>query len=382
MVLADGRWIYFLALALSGIAAIFLNANQIEYSLLDSNGQVRKKRARAVYVVTFVLVGYIVFWAAIRNGIADTYTYIKSYNQLSTEIDLKELFFSGDVKAPLFVLYQIVLKRLGLDFHWFIGSVSVISGICIYYAFSHYSDDVAFSFYLFMTSLYFYSWLMNGSRQFLVVCIFFAAFRLIAEKKLVKILILVAICYFIHKTAILIIPIYFIANLKNWSYGIYICILGTMALALIFPDQFLSFLDDSLEEYNVVEQASGDDGVNILRLLVALVPAGLAFVYKKKLAEFDSPYVKIMINLSLITAGLYAVGVATSGILMGRLPVYTEIFNFLFLPFLIHQVIPKKVRGPIWVAAILLYFLHFYLQAKEGTYYTTDWFASLNNSVM
>ena len=381
MLFADGRWIYFLALLLSGLAVLYLNANQIEYSLLDAEGNVRQKRDRMVYMVTFLLVGYIIFWAAIRNGIADTYTYIQHYNSLSKEINLKELFTSDEVKAPLFELYQILLKRLGLNFHWFIGSVAVFSGACIYYAFSRYSDDVAFSFYLFMTSLYFYSWLMNGIRQFLVVCIFFAAFRLIAEKKLIKLLILVAFCYFIHKTAIIFIPIYFIANMKNWSYGIYACVLATMALALIFPDQFIALVDDSFQEYNVAEQLETDDGVNILRFMVAMVPAILAFVFKKELKEFNNPYINVMTNLSLVTAGLYAVGVATSGILMGRLPVYTEIFNFLFLPFLIRRVLPKQVRGPIWVAAILLYFLHFYLQAKEGTYYTTDLFPSLDSTL-
>lgn len=382
MLFERGRWIYFLALLLSGVAILYMNVNQIEYSLLDAEGQVRKRRDGIVYIITFILVGYIIFWVAIRNGILDTYIYIKHYNQLSTKIDLKYLFTSDKVKAPLFELYQIILRRMGLDFHWFIGSVSVASGICIYYAFSRYSDDVAFSFYLFMTSMYFYGWLMNGIRQFLVVCIFFAAFRLVAEKKFWKLLLLVAVCYFIHKTAIMIIPIYFIANMKNWSWGIYACVLATMALALIFPDQLLSLLDDSFDEYNVVEQTANDDGVNILRFLVAMVPAVLAFAYRKRLSEFDNPYIKVLVNLSLVTAGLYAVGVTTSGVLMGRLPVYTEIFNFLFLPFLIRRVLPKRVRGTVWVAAVAFYFLYFYLQLNEETYYTTDLIESLNNSVV
>ena len=359
-----------------------MNANNVEYSLLDAEGQVRKRRDGIVYIITFILVGYIIFWVAIRNGISDTYIYIKHYNQLSTKIDLKYLFTSDKVKAPLFELYQIILRRMGLDFHWFIGSVSVASGVCIYYAFSRYSDDVAFSFYLFMTSMYFYSWLMNGIRQFLVVCIFFAAFRLVAEKKFWKLLLLVAVCYFIHETAIMFIPIYFIANMKNWSWGIYACVLATIALALIFPDQLMSFLDDSFDEYNVVEQTANDDGVNILRFFVAMVPAVLAFAYRKRLNEFDNPYIKVLVNLSLVTAGLYAVGVTTSGVLMGRLPVYTEIFNFLFLPFLIRRVLPKRVRGTVWVAAVAFYFLYFYLQLNEKTYYTTDLIESLNNSVV
>ena len=134
---------------------------------------------------------------------------------------------SFDEKAPLFKAYQLILKKLGLNWHWYLGSIAVFSGLCIYYGVSKYSDDVALSCFLFIANIEFY-WLFNGIRQFIVVAMFFAAFRMIAEKKLVKFLLFVFVMYFIHTTAIILIPIYFIANMKNWSVGIVSCILATM----------------------------------------------------------------------------------------------------------------------------------------------------------
>ena len=373
------QWVYYLAIILCGFAALFMRANQVEYSLVDATSGAKRKRATAVYVVTFVLVGYIVFWAAIRNGIVDTFTYIKRFNALSTEISFDALFKNDEEKAPLWKLYQIILKRLGLNWHFFLGSVAIVTGIFIYKGISEFSDDVPFSFYLFMTGLYFY-WMFNGIRQFLVAAIVFASLRLITEKKLIKFLVLIATLYFLHKMVLIMIPIYFIANMKNWSYGIYTCVLATMAVVILFPGQFTALLDDSFEEYNVAEQFAKDDGVNIFRFLVAMVTPTLAFIYKKQIAEYDNKYINVMVNMSLITAGIYSIGVVTSGIYIGRLPLFTDMFGIILLPFIIKRVLPKNVRGPIWVASLIFYFVYFYLQLEEGMYYTTDWFRALDVS--
>ena len=202
-------WVYYLAILLCGFGALVLNANQVEYSLIDATSGKGVKRQKQVYLVAFLLMGYIVFWAAIRNGIVDTAEYIYGYENITTNIDLKKIFAS-DQKAPLFDLYRIVLRRMGFNWQQYLASIAIISGFCIFYGISKYSDDVPFSMYLFITGLHFY-WLFNGVRQFLVASIFFACFKWIVEKKLWKLLILVLILYWIHQTAWVIIPIYFIA---------------------------------------------------------------------------------------------------------------------------------------------------------------------------
>ena len=100
-----------LAIVLSGAAALLLNAGKAQYSLIDATNGSKTKRPAQVYLVAFVLVGYIVFWAAIRNGIVDTAEYIQSYQLRRTNVSLRELFNDENVDAPLFIFFQVVLKR-------------------------------------------------------------------------------------------------------------------------------------------------------------------------------------------------------------------------------------------------------------------------------
>ncbi|MBQ3431232.1 MAG: EpsG family protein [Clostridia bacterium] len=368
-------WVYYLALVLCGVGALILNSNQTEYSLIATTKG--EKRPKIVYFVTFMIIGYIVFWAAIRNGIVDTAEYIYGYEQMSTKINFSKIF-DKDNKAPLFELYQIILKRIGFSWQGFLAITAIISGFCIWFGISRYSDDVPFSCYLFITSMHFY-WLFNGIRQFMVAAVLFLCLRMITEKKFWKFMIIVLILYFFHKTVMIMIPIYFIVNMKNWSYGIYACVLATMAVVILFPSQFTALLDDSFEEFNVAEQFAQDDGVNVFRFLVAMVTPTLAFVYKEEMKKTENKYVNVLVNFSLVSAGLYAVGVVTSGIYIGRLPLYTDLFGLITLPYILKRVLPKQTKGVIWVASLLLYFLYFYLQSKDGgIYYTTNWFPAMD----
>lgn len=374
----SNEWVYYSAVLLCLFVAVLVNILQNQYSTaaIGPSSEKVKQSTRSAKVLTFIMLGYVVFWATIRNGVVDTRQYILSYEALDPNTRLIDAFAktegSFDEKAPLFKCYQLILKKLGFNWHWFLGSIAVFSGLCIYYGISKYSDDVSLSCFLFVADLEFY-WLFNGIRQFIVVAMFFAAFRLIVEKKLVKFLLFVFVMYFIHTTAIILIPIYFIANMRNWGVGIISCILATMAVVLLFPDRVNTWIDSAFADYGYLEAVSGDDGANILRVAVALVPPTIAFIYRREIKEYNNPYVNAMVNFSLITAGVYAVASVSSGIFIGRLPIYTETFNILLLPFIIRQIVPKRFKPILYFGCIVGYFLFFHLQAKDGRmYYTTD----------
>lgn len=381
---SSNSWVYYVAVFLCAFTAIIEFAVEDKYTIVGIGeiAEIQNRRKNIVKFIAFILIGYIVFWAAVRNGVADTRVYIQSYNLLKSDVGIFDSFIRNDDgsldKAPLFISYQILLKKLGLDWHFFLGSIAVFSGLCIYYGISKFSDNVSYSVFLFITSFDF-SWLFNGIRQFVVVAMFFAAFRLVVEKKFIKFLLLVFVMYFIHSTAIILIPIYFIANMKNWNFGILVCLLMTMALLLLFPNKINLWIDEAFSDYGYLAAVEDDDGVNILRVAVSLVTPVLAYIYRKDIARYNNPYINVMVNFSLITAGLYAIGYVTSGIYVGRLPIYTELFNILLLPFIICCVSSKKIRPILIFCSIVGYLLFFYLQTKDGSmYYTTDLFDSMN----
>lgn len=374
-------WVYYLGFVLCAFIAVIAHTLKDNYSIVRVGefAQGHYKRAASAKIFTFIIIGYLVFWAAVRNGIADTHSYIVSYNLCDPDTSIMSMLkLADEKKGVLFDVYILILKKMGLGWEFFLASVAIFCGCCIYYGISKYSDNVVFSCFLFMASMNFY-WLFNGIRQFIVVSLFFASFRMLAEKKLIRFLLFVFIMYYIHSTAIILIPIYFIVHMKNWSIGIYTCILTTMVIVLVFPDRVNEWIDNAFSEYRYLEAIENDDGVSIFRVLVALVTPTFAFIYRKPIEEYNNKYVNIMVNTSLITAGVYAVAFVSSGVFVGRLPIYTEVFNLILLPFIIDNIVPKRIKTLMYLCCIIGFFMFFHLQAKDGgIYYTTYLFDNMD----
>lgn len=70
---------------------------------------------------------------------------------------------------------------------------------------------------------------------------------------------------------------------------------------------------------------------------MAAVPSVLAFICRENIKEYNNKHINLWINTSVITVVLYTVGVISSGVFVGRLPIYTEIYNVLLLPFLLKK---------------------------------------------
>ena len=122
-------------------------------------------------VISFLLIGFITFWAAIRNGVADTATYISGYESTNPQVSFLEAF-KGNNKAPLFNVFKLAFKKLGVDYHFYLAAIAIISGVCIAYGIGAYTENVFLSAFIFVASTN-CMWLFNGIRQFLVVSIIY-----------------------------------------------------------------------------------------------------------------------------------------------------------------------------------------------------------------
>lgn len=95
----------------------------------------------------------------------------------------------------------------------------------------------------------------------------------------------------------------------------------------MFADRFTDILDNMLAETQYRDVVTDweqfqDDGTNMLRMLVYSVPAILSLIGIKYIRKADDPVVNICTNMSIAAAGLYVVSMFTSGIFIGRLPIY------------------------------------------------------------
>lgn len=314
-------------------------------------------------VVTFAV---IIFFAGARSHIADTSAYIRMFNDYPLFQNAQDIIFDDTAREPGFRLFSILVKTYISDnYTVWLYIIAVITGICVMIPLYRYSCNFGVSAFLFMSSCQF-TWMFNGMRQFLVAAIIFSCTGLILKNKNLLYIIIVCILSTIHQSALILIPMYFIAQGEPWNKRTLLFI-GCIILAMIFTSKFTNLLTDVVEQTDyassVNEFKATDDGTNIIRILVELIPVILAFVYRDKIKDKLTPIIKLSINMSLIASGLYIISkIAHSGILLGRLPIYFSMYNLILLPWLLKNIFDNKEKDLIYFVMIICYFAFFYCQ--------------------
>lgn len=322
--------------------------------------------ARAHLFMAVVTFAVIVFFAGARSRVGDTLAYIKMFNDYPLFQNAHDVIFDDSAREPGFRLFSILIKTfISNNYTVWLSIIAIISGICVMFPLYKFSCDFGVSAFLFMASCQF-SWMFNGMRQFLVAAIIFSCTGLILKNRALLYIIIVCILSTIHKSAFILIPMYFIAQGEPWNKRTLLFI-GCIVLAMLFTSKFTNLLTDVVEQTDyassVNEFKATDDGTNSIRILVESIPVILAFVYRDKIKEKLTPIIKLSINMSLIASGLYIISkVASSGVLLGRLPIYFSMYNLILLPWLLKNIFSDKEKDLIYYTMVLCYFGFFYYQ--------------------
>ena len=318
--------------------------------------------------MAFITFSVIIFFAGLRSGVADTWTYIDMFKEYPLWPDAYKFITDPSAREPGFRIFTVLIKTyISQDYQPWLFIIASISGICIMYPLYKYSCNYGMSVFLFMVSCQF-TWLLNGMRQFLVAAILFACTPLILNKKPIPYIIIVLILSTFHKSSLIMIPAYFIVDSEPWSKRSMLFIACTI-LAMMFTSQFTGLLDTVVENSDyatsIGEFKGNDDGTSPIRILVESIPIVIAFIYRDRIKEKLTPIVKISINMSLISSGVYIISkIAKSGVLLGRLPIYFSLYNLLLLPWLINNTFEKNERRLINFFMIICYLGFFYYQMK------------------
>ena len=132
--------------------------------------------------MAFVTFSVIIFFAGLRSGVADTWTYIDMFKEYPLWPDAYKFITDPSAREPGFRIFTVLIKTyISQDYQPWLFIIASISGICIMYPLYKYSCNYGMSVFLFMVSCQF-TWLLNGMRQFLVAAILFACTPLILNK--------------------------------------------------------------------------------------------------------------------------------------------------------------------------------------------------------
>ena len=336
-----------------------------------------REEKRCNYTYSILMFAVIIFFTGLRSSVGDTFNYITNFYNLDVENMSLLSIFKDSEGYQLYRAYGYIVKKfISEDSRVYLFGIALNSGTFAMIGYRRLSCNYTFSLILFMLSGKFL-WMMNGIKQFAAAALMFMVTKYItAPNKRYKYFIYLLIAYLIHPSAIILLPAYFIVRGKPWSTKIIVTI-GLSLLAITFVGEFTNFLDFATEDTvfdGSVKQFSDDDGSNIMRFFVAAVPPVLAFIKRKEVEEVNSPIVNVMINMSVVSACCYLVATFTSGILMGRVPLYFELTNFALLPWLLENVYETKDRKIFKIICLACYTVFFYFQVwgLEYTSYTLN----------
>lgn len=333
--------------------------------LYSSGGTISlSRRQEATGVQAFLAMFYLVFFLGMRSAGADTAAYLRSYADTQPGLGhAVRTLFNFREEETLFAAYGIVMKTLfGSNYTPYLFGIAAVSGFAVAKCLHRYSEGYFTSMLLFVLWGT-WSWMINGIRQFMAVALTFLALSLIEESKPIRYFIVVFIASRIHTSALLMIPVYFLVHGEPWSIRTLIAILVAV-FAVLFTSPFLGALETVTEgmDYNGVLSNSyflEDTGSNPIRTLVFAIPTVLAFMERDTIKHEAPDVIKICVNMSVICVCVSAIANVTSGIYIGRLPIYFSVYNMILLPWLFCHTDIKDRAG--WIPTLMLVYAAYFI---------------------
>lgn len=305
--------------------------------------------------------------ASLGTPIGDIPAYLMMYDQIPVSLGEFLHYLRSLEDRHGFALLSYIVKILsgGSDTAYRVVIASVQS-IPLIWVFRKYSVNYLVTVFLFVASASHMSWMMNGLRQFVAVTMIFMATDWLLERKYISYGIVVLLAATMHTTAIMMIPIALIVQGRAWNARTVLFIAASVVGMYVFGT-YTGLLDSMFEETTYAgaignAMSEGDDGTNPLRVLVNAIPLVIALVGKKQVDWENDPVANMCINATAISTGLYLISMVTSGITIGRLPIYVSLYGFILLPYLIKTVFTERSVRLVNIGMIGLYLAYYYYQ--------------------
>ena len=328
-----------------------------------------KKERRTAWWFAILVMSLLVYLAVNRSRyVGDTNTYIKTFNNSPTSISDFMEYYNGRGKDKWFyAVVALIHIFISKDYKVYFLILLCFQAYSLVKLYRKYSTDYFAAIYIFVTCGDYVSWMHNGTRQFTAVTICLLATTWMIEKKYIPAALTILLASQFHQTALLMIPIFFICIGKPWNKRTLLMLLGVVA-AITFVTQFTNLLDTALEETqyeNVVSdwKSWNDDGTNPIRVLVYSIPMIISIVGLRHIRKVDDPVINFCTNMSIVTTGLYLVSMVTSGIFIGRLPIYASLYsNGILLPWELKHMFNRDSSVLIHIAMYIGYLLLYFYQ--------------------
>lgn len=261
---------------------------------------------------------------------------------------------------PLMKLIVYLTRSIWDEGIFVILVLSFLTLVLVFYGISHYDDNeitLILLLYIFSGAMGF---AFNGIRQALAASFVFAFSQKSKKHWLLKYIIIVFIAFLIHKSALVMLPLLLLAQMKVSGKRV----LLLFASAAVLPFCFDFILDlmhvntTSPEALAYIEQT-----INPLRIVVSFAPLLLILVMQdRKKFLLENAFIT---NLSILNAVLMLS--TYNSAYLNRVTQYTGLFLILFIPRAL-QFVEKKLRFLLTVLALVCYAVFWKVEMGEAMF--------------
>lgn len=308
----------------------------------------KKRVSFKIYVLLLIA------FACLRYGVgADYFAYEYLYNRLNPSV-INEFKYGLDNQELLFRLLGSFLKGIGFSYQQYLMFIAIINIFFISKIANKYSKNPTMSMLIYY-SFYYLVWTFSGLRQGLTISIgMYYLLNCIEKKQTIKLISISLLLSFIHKSAIILIPFYFLSQPKigkkellYWSIvGILISLLpiGNILMHvswLPFIDRLIPYIKPTTMLNRILDFQS------IARLVFLFI----ALLYYEPYSNRDEMS-KVIINIYIVGLILYFV-FKFSELTAARLSIYGKLLDMIILPN-IYYAYKDKVDKFIFLGLLLV----------------------------
>jgi hypothetical protein len=317
-------------------------------------------RKRYIRIICFVLI----LQSGLRNVAvgSDTYAYFLSFNDSirrswqdvsQTVIDY---YSYGIGKDPGYAVFEKLVSSLSGEYQALLILIAIIFFVALgnfIYKNTTRLIDALLAFVIYSV-LFYHFFSITGHRQTIATAAALYGFELIKRRKLIPFLILIGLASTIHKSVLLFIPFYFIAQISKPKIFFRLVLL-IFPIIMVFRNSLSTYLKvlGGYEEYGINE-AAGTSTFTALFLLisiVALLRSKVILHNNKKAQRYYNAFAIALLFIPLTWVNPSAM----------RVVQYFSIFMLLFIPEIIYsfQAVSSRVKRDLTVFTIVILFALF-----------------------
>lgn len=324
----------------------------------------KKEKQKPLFSFYIVIMIIFIVIAGCRDSIGDTGMYRHFYEQVITDTVGEGAYEKG------FIFFITILTKISPDSQLMLFVTSFITQGLIIWFLRKYSSYFELELFMYIASGYFVT-TMNGVRQAMVAAIMLLGTRFLIERKFTPYLILCLLMSTIHTSALVMIPVYFIADKENWSKN-FVQTIIIMIIVALFGGVIMKLIFKLLEGSKFGEYSQfGEGGSSIFRTIIAMVPIIFSYIQRDKLREIF-PQCDVFVNLSIVNMLIMALSLYNW--IFARMTFYFMPYTFVLLPYCIKSIDIKEYRRLIYYLFLIGYFAFMYREyvVSLGINYTSQ----------